>query len=110
MWAEFEAGEGVKTVSGRPFARGHDPRRHKLTRSERTGRPPKAWKDWLREMEPSVREKWEELFEKAGPARRVRMMEDFFDRLHGRSTHPWQPARNHPDGQSRVFIRSRDLG
>ncbi len=39
---------------------------------------PKAWKDWLREMEPSVRKKWEELFEKAGPALLVWMMEDFF--------------------------------
>ena len=73
-------------MSGRPFAKGHDPRRHTLTRNERTGRPPKAWKDWLREMEPSVRKKWEELFEKAGPVLRVRMMEDFFDRLHGKAT------------------------
>ncbi len=68
------------------FQKGEDPRRHTLTRSERTGRPPKAWKDWLREMEPSVRKKWEELFEKASPALRVRMMEDFFDRLHGKAT------------------------
>ena len=37
-------------------------------------------------MEPSVREKWEELFQNAGPALRVRMMEDFFDRLHGKAT------------------------
>ncbi len=33
-------------------------------------------------MEPRVRKKWEELFENARPARRVWMMEDFFDRLH----------------------------
>lgn len=37
-------------------------------------------------MEPSVRKKWGEMFEKAGPALRVRMMEDFFDRLHGKAT------------------------
>lgn len=79
-------------MSGRPFATGHDPRRHTLTQGERMGRPPKAWKDWLRELEPSIRMKWQKVFEKAGPALRVRMMEDFFDRLHGKATQPTEVA------------------
>jgi hypothetical protein len=36
-------------------------------------------------MDPSVRMNWQKLFEGAGPALRVGMMGDFFDRLHGKA-------------------------
>jgi hypothetical protein len=50
------------------------------------GRPLEPWKQWLRSLEPEVREKWFATFRTAKPDLRVRMMERFFDRTHGTPT------------------------
>ena len=61
----------------RPFEKGHP---------GMGGRPPEPWKKWLTSLEPEVRERWLKKFRRASPALRVRMMSEFFDRLHGKPT------------------------